>query len=632
MRSLFPSTKAVEAIEEAAYTKADAKKDYTRWNVANTAYHNGASIMSDAEFDRLTKKLKPFYPDIEKQVGAAPKVKHASARKVRHETPMSSLDKAYAKDLTNRVKAKIGSASEAIVSEKVDGFSLQYRCNAKGVKQLVTRGKDGVGVDVSHLIEPLTKYKLLGRIANGEVIRFELVMPRGSLKDMEDEGDPEVERNAIASIVNSSAPNLKVLKRAMAIALSYMVPALAPERAFKKLKSAGWHVPVHQKFSIADLTEKKLTAIYNSWSSKSRYAIDGIVVAANVAEEPKLSNPKRAFAFKVNTAGIKTEVVSVDWQVSRYGQLKPVAIIKPVKIDGVTVTKATAHNAKYVKVNKLGPGAEVEIIRSGGVIPYIVEVTRKAAMASFPKAKTYQWDANKVNITTLQEDHASESNAKQLQIFFNKIGVTGFGPAIATLVAEKSIPEVISMDYDDWLDRGAGNSAAQKIPDGIRKALQSAAIPKLMAYSGVFGQGFGESSARDLWDVMTNQKPKNVRELRAELASLAGWSDTSAADVAGRWKAWVNWFNSLPVKPAKKTKKATVKGPLTGAVIVFTKVRDKEMERAIEAKGGTIAGSVTKATTHVIYADGETSTKMDKAKASGVKLVPYSKARAKLNL
>jgi DNA ligase (NAD+) len=628
MRALFPSPE-YEAVEEAAYTRADAKRDYIRWTVANTAYHNGASIMSDAEFDRLTKKLKPFYPDIDTRVGAAPKVKHSSARKVKHKTPMSSLDKAYAKDLVNRVKAKIGTATEAIVSEKVDGYSLQYRCDAKGVRQLITRGKDGVGVDVSHLIPSLTKYKLLGKISSGEVIRFELVMPRGSLKDMDD-GDPEIERNAIASIVNSSTPNLKVLKRARAVGLSFMEPSYSPERAFKRLKTAGWHVPVYQKFSTRDLTDKKLTAIYNSWSSKSLYAIDGVVVSANVAEAPALSNPKRSFAFKVNAAGVKTEVVEIKWEPSRYGWLKPVAIIKPIKLDGVTVNKATAHNARYVRINKLGPGAEIEIIRSGGVIPYIVEVKRKAARASLPKNGTYQWDENRVNISTLEESHKQESHAKQLQIFFNKLGVTGFGPAVASLVSDKSIHDVIKMDYDAWLDRGAGNSASQKIPDGITSALRSASVPKLMAYSGVFGQGFGESSARDLWDVMTTQKPKNVKALKAELSALAGWSETSALDVASRWKTWVAWFNDLPVKPAKAKK--AVKGPLTGAVIVFTKVRDADMAKAIEAKGGVIGGSVTKATTHLIHLDDATSVKLQKAKDSGVTLVPYSKARAKLKL
>jgi DNA ligase (NAD+) len=637
MRALFDSTQldntetAVPAEETAAYTKAQAAEDYKKWKKANRAYHNGAAIMPDATFDRLTKKLLPFYPGLDKQVGAVPDTKapHATARKVHLEIPMAGLDKCYAEDLSRVLKRWTGSP-RFIISEKVDGYSLQYRCDNKGNKSLFTRGKKGVAQDVSHLVKPMIAAGLLGGIERGQTIRFELVMPRGSLKGG-DETDPEVERNAIASIVNARTPNLNVLKKAYAVALAYLEPHFPPSRAFKKLKQQGWKVPKWQEATIKELTDKKLTTLYESWKERSRYEIDGIVIAEDVAEKPTLSNPKKSFAYKVNKAGQKTEVTNVVWEVSRYGTLKPVVEIRPVMIDGVKVTRATAHNAKYVVDNKLGPGAEIEIIRSGGVIPYIVEVHRKAAKAALPKAGTYEWDATKVNINSIDEDHEEAANAKQITTFFSKIGVVGFGPALGKLVGHLDIHAVIALDSDDWDELGAGPSNASKMPGAIADAIRNTNIPTLMAYSGVFGAGFGESSAKDLWELVSKNRPKDKKELRKKLSALKGWSATSGKDVAKNWKRWAKWFNRLPVKPQKKAVKVS-KGPLTGSVFVFTQVRDKQMEADITNAGGTIAGSVTKATTHVIYADGETSVKRTKAEGMGITTIPYSKARKRLKL
>lgn len=615
---------AVE-VELAGYTKADAAVDYKKWVAANNAYHNGTSIMPDAQFDRLTSKLLPFYPKLDKRVGAAPMAKHASARKVRLLYPMASLDKAYEKELPKLIASKLNPATQAVISEKVDGLSLEYNKNDKGQTSLFTRGKEGVGQDVSHLIPHIHG---LGIIANGESIRFELVLPNTvSLKNEES----DIHRNAISGIVNSRTVNTNLLAKAYPVALGYLHPPLAPSRAFKKLKAKGWRVPRNQVYMTKELTSKLLTTLYKSWRSRAKYAIDGLVVLADVAEAPKITNPKRGFAFKVNDDGQSTMVVSVQWQVSRYGQMKPVVNVKPVMVDGVKVSKATGHNAKYVVDNKIGPGAIVEIIRSGGVIPYIVGVEQKAAKGSLPKAGTYEWDETHVNILSTDEAHDETMRARQLQTFFSKIGVLGFGPKVAELIADLKIADIARLSEDAWLNKGAGNAVAAKMPGAIKSALKSTTIPKLMAYSGVFGQGFGDTSAQDLWNV-SQLKPATRKELAGLLAKLNGWSTDSAKDVAANWPSWVKWFNALPYKPSTKVAKVNTNGPLKGKVISFTGIRDKNLEADIVSAGGTVGSGVTKSTTHLIVKDGFESDKTRKAKAQGVKIIPYSLARAKLKI
>lgn len=627
------------SIEEAAapYTRTDAKRDITKWRVANTAYHNGAAIMPDAMFDKLTRKLAPFFPEVN-DAGAAPKAQAPSARKVRLEVPMNSLDKVFAgrDELTRAIKRYIGGSMESIVAEKVDGYSLQLRCDKNGQRKLYTRGnsKTGIGQDVSHLLPHFDKHGTLGRIAAGETIRFELVIPRGSSKTLDK--DSALKRNAVASIVNSKVPDAKIIARSWAIALTYMEPALAPSRGYKKLKQMGWRIPRWQSVKPALLTEKYLTSLATLWVERARYECDGLVVFANVAEKPSMTNPKHAFAYKVDDAGLQTTVRAVRWQVSRYGRMTPVCDIDTVNIDGVKVNKATAHNAAFVKTHKLGPGAVVEVIRSGGVIPKIIGVVSGSAKASFPKAGTYEWDENKTHISTLHEDHTSDANARQHVEFFGTRGlnVNGFGPSVAALVANRTIHQVINMTSLDWTRAGGGPAVAREMPGKIKAALQQAKVQTIMSKSGVFGSGFGDSSSRDLVEVMQGpNKPTTKGALANELESLVGWSGESAADVAGRWKSWVKWFNALPYKPSAKAAKAAVKtGPLVGAVIVFTQVRDAKLQADIEKSGGTIGAAVTKATTHVIYADGETSVKRTKAEQNKIPTIPYSKARAKLKL
>lgn len=606
---------------ETAITKTEATKLYKTWLEANSAYHNGKAIMSDVEFDRLTKKLKPFYPDIEKVVGAEPKAKHASARKVRLEVPMASLDKAYAPDLANRIASHIGSASNVVISEKVDGASLQFRTKG-GVTKIYTRGKNGIGQDVSHLLPYIER---VGKLTNKETVRAEFVLPRSAKLEEDD-----IARNAVSGVINARTPSQRILKQAYPVALSIMDPPTKPSQAFAKLKKQGWRVPRYKVVSKSALTAKYLTGIYEAWQASAKYEIDGLVISADVAEKPSVSNPKRSFAFKVNAKGQVTEVLSVTWQASRYGQLKPVVNIKPVNVDGVKVSKATGHNAKYIVDNKIGPGAKVEIIRSGGVIPYIASVVKKAVKADLPKSSTYAWDATKVNIK-LVGGVQSDVNARHLQNFFTKIGVLGFGPAVAKLVDDLHVHEVAGLDSDAWLEAGAGVAVSNKIPAAIKSALQSTTVPKLMAASGVFGQGFGETRAADLWRIMSAKtKPATPKALAKALAETRGWSVDTAKTVASDWKLWASWFNALPYKP--QNNKKAVKGPLSGRVFLYTGVRDVQLSIDIEKAGGVVSNNMNKTVTDLIYKEGVESIKTQKAKAEGIRLIPYSQARLKLKL
>jgi DNA ligase (NAD+) len=102
--------------------------------------------------------------------------------------------------------------------------------------------------------------------------------------------------------------------------------------------------------------------------------MDGIVISTVDYVNENVYYPDRKVAFKVNSEGVPTKVIGVEWNVSMLGSIIPVVLIEPVEIDGTTVGRASAYNAKYILENKIKIGTTVYIIKSGEIIPKIIKV------------------------------------------------------------------------------------------------------------------------------------------------------------------------------------------------------------------------------------------------------------------
>ena len=134
-------------------------------------------------------------------------------------------------------------------------------------------------------------------------------------------------------------------------------------------------------------------------------------------------NPDYAFAFKDILEDQKaiSEIVDVEWTVSKDGYINPVVIINPVEVGGVEISRITAYNAKYVVDNKIGIGAKIEIIRSGDVIPKILNVLKPANKTSLPDGE-WDWNESKVDIIT-KNLNCKEVEIKNIHYFFSTLEV-----------------------------------------------------------------------------------------------------------------------------------------------------------------------------------------------------------------
>lgn len=601
-------------------TKAEAVKWYKTWQAANTSYHNGDAIMLDADFDALTDALEPFYPQVRSVIGA--KITNSSARKVTLPNAMGSLDKVnVSRPESLRLLANITKGrSRIVVEEKVDGGSLQYVSDAKGGRKLFTRGDGRVGQDVSHLIPMLQ----LGEIEPNMAIRVEIVLPYKTHKKLISAGDGKAPRNLVSGLINSSKNiNAKVAKSAICVAFSIYKPEMSPLQQLATLKRLGWHVPRHKAIDAAKATPAMLTKLLKEWRTTARYEMDGLVVLQNKYEKATPgTNPKYSIAFKVDEPPTEAKVLRVEWVPSQYGALKPVVHIEPKQIGGVTVSKATGHDARNILSKKIGPGAVVQVIRSGDVIPKIVGVKTPAAKASMPPKGTYEWDG--ANIVSNSDEHDEDITKAQVLAFFSAIGVLGFGDAVAALVAHMPIPQIAGLSTAQWRKLGAGQADSAKLPVAIKAALEGTTVPRLMAASSVFGRGFGLTKANAMWSELRGKVPNTKSKLAETIANIPGFSQKSAAGIAANWRTWVEFYNDLPYKP-KATK---TKASLAGKVYVFSEYRDRDLENFITSNGGTVSNSVSSKTTALFTYPSAKTTKANAARKLDVPIVDPSKARS----
>jgi DNA ligase (NAD+) len=146
----------------------------------------------------------------------------------------------------------------------------------------------------------------------------------------------------------------------------------------------------------------------------SPYEIDGIIVQADIKYTRNTSgNPDYAFAFKILSEVAETTVINVEWNISKWGALKPRVEIEPVELAGVLITYATGFNAKFIKDNEIGPGSRILITRSGDVIPYILKILTRTE-ADMPTIE-YVWNETGVDIISENPD---EMCIKRMLSFF----------------------------------------------------------------------------------------------------------------------------------------------------------------------------------------------------------------------
>lgn len=597
-------------------------------------YNTDKPLVPDSVYDILVEVLEKRDPKNKylQKVGSTP----ISKAKVSLPYPMASLDK-IKPDTNTLDKWKKDYPGPYVLSDKLDGVSgLLYKKDNQF--KLYTRGDAMSGQDITHLIPYVLKDKLKSdKIPNNSAIRGELIISKKNFEKIKDKFANA--RNTVSGLVNSKNYSIEVAKLTEFIGYAVIHPKMKATEQMNKLEN-DWSFPTVTYRTEKNITNDMLSDYLKKRRKESIYEIDGIVVIdSSKVYDTKDTNPEYGFAFKMALEDqmAQTKVLDVEWNVTMHGYLKPTVKIEPVNLSGVTIKNATAFNAKYVVDNILGPGAVIKIIRSGDVIPHILEVI-KPATSKTPKLPDIPYKWNKSGIDLIVQDihgvSKDEISIKQITHFFKVLGVKHISEGIVTKLVEhgyNTIPKVIKADFDKLKEiDGIGIKLLSKIYDNIRIAFETTNLETIMAASNMLGRGMGVKRMGAITKAYPNimNEKWTKKELKDKILELEGFDEITASQIAENFNEFKKFFAELEkidkisvsqLRLPKKTAKA--KGTLfKDKKVVFTGFRNKDWEKFIEDNGGQITGTVSKNTSLLVHATGEeTSSKYKKAKELGVK-------------
>ncbi len=552
------------------------------------AYHEGAPLVSDEEYDLLKEQH-------ELQYGRRAKIGAPAARACALPYHMGSMNKPDAAGLARFVDSK-----RKLVLSKLDGISA-LAVLTKGAIKLYTRGDGTRGTDISHLV-PLVNF---GPTAGWVAVRGELVMSRAAFAAHFP--DATNARNLVAGFVNAREPNLAVAPHVDFVVYEVLEPRARFSKGLRDMRALGFQVAEPQSHVNRPDQLPGALALHKE---QCRYQIDGIVLVSDGKKHALNAegNPSFAVAYKGVAAKFLTEVECVEWEVSRHGLLKPTAVFAAVEMPDCTVRRATAHNARFVERNGIGPGARIFVQRSGDTIPCIHSVERRAE-PQMPD--DFVW--NEARVEALQPSATDKQKAKRLHFFFSTVGVKGLGlKNVEKMVEHKydSIELIRGMGPADYEAAHASASVNGKpMAVAIEDALMHVKIDALMVASGCFGPGFGKAKIRAIVYGGFDMEDNPIEYI----ASLPGLSREAARlFLVGfeSFKRFVDEHNFWHVVSA-----FDVENRVVTYKVVFSGFRDAQLQSEIEADQGEVVNTVSSDVRFVFASDPtSTASKLQKAR------------------
>ncbi len=353
----------------------------------------------DALFARLSELEEAFdldHPDSPtRSVGGEP---IDSFETVEHVAPMLSIDQSGevedVREFDKRVRRELTDEDIAYVCEpKFDGVSMEFVYEAGRLVRAVTRGDGREGDDVTKNARTIgsVPQRLHGDYPDLLVVRGEVYMPKDAFQAHNRERIERGEepfanpRNATAGTIRQLDPSV-VADRPLQVFFFDVLDASELEDSHREelARFPEYGLRVNDRVDVVDNIEAAIE--YRDRLLDARddlsYEIDGVVIKVDDREaREQLGQTARhdrwAFAYKFPARAEVTTIADVAVQIGRTGRVTPVALLDPVDVGGVTVSRASLHNPEEIAEKNVGIGDTVRVQRAGDVIPYVEEVVKK---------------------------------------------------------------------------------------------------------------------------------------------------------------------------------------------------------------------------------------------------------------
>lgn len=586
---------------------------------ANDAYRKGEPLIEDDTYDQVYyAELQKRAPDHSFLKSVEPEVE--KGKKVRHSAAMLSTDKAYTQEETNAFIKRVVKAADEMgvnkasirfrITPKLDGMAARY---LDGV--MATRGNGLVGNDITRNLKRGLKAIGGENSGVGEIVIVESYFN----ENLSDKFSHP--RNFVTGLIGADT--------------------LSDEAVEAFQDKVIQFVPYTQLEAVTcdcDELSERVEALCRKVEEECIYPVDGSVIDVvniELREVMGATNHHNNWQLAKKTKGetAVSIVGGITWQTGRTGRITPVINIKTINLSGADISNVTGHNAGNIINLNVGVGAEIEIVRSGEVIPKLLGVTKIGADAVIPNACPSCND-----LAVMEKDFlvcqghscAAQVEARLLH-FFNILGnVDLFGPRTISVLVENGICELqaiynLSAEQLESMGFGAKQST-NLIEQLVRSRSESVEDWRLLAAFGIHHLGRGDSrkllAVFDLGEIHT---------LTVEqIISIPGFGEITANSIKQSFeKRWdsISEIIALGFNLQSDEKQVTEESVITGKNIVFTGSMESsrdEMKENARRLGANVQSAVNKKTDILVTGAKVGAKKIDKARDIGTQI--YSEA------
>jgi len=685
----------VSAREERADPAARIRALRAQVRHHNFRYHVlDAPEISDAEFDRLFRELETLegeHPELDDPDSPTHKVGGSwtpedfiaeSLPPVAHRVPMLSLENAMDLDefgewLDRVHKGLPGDEAPLSVEYKMDGVAVELVYEHGILVEGSTRGDGVTGEEITANLRTIRSLppRLSGRRVPVRLeLRGEVYMALADFAAMNaarsaEEGLFANPRNATAGTLRQLDPRiaasrpLDIVVYGVGDTEGLGIDLESQERLFAELPRWGFPPP---PFHRIVRTREEVAEIYRTVEAardELPFEIDGLVIKVEGGERrrrlgERARSPRWAVALKFPPRQATTRLEGVEWQVGRTGALTPVAILAPVPVSGVTVSRATLHNPREIARKGIRIGDEVLIQRAGDVIPEVVKAveTRRTGREKpvpvperCPSCDEPIWYPEEEIVPYCQNIHCPAQVRGRLLHFASRraLDIDGLGEKLVDQLVDRGLVRRPSDLYRLRAEELAalermGEKSAENLVAAI-EASRDRPVARLVNALGI--RHVGETIAKllvrrypDLDELAraTAEELDSIEGIGPEIAGTVAdffSRDENRAELAALERAGLRWREER--SPAGAAGREDGEGPaplagksvvLTGALPTLTRDEAKEL---IESAGGKVTGSVSKKTDFVV-AGADAGSKLAKAESLGVEVIDEAELRRRL--
>jgi DNA ligase (NAD+) len=631
--------------------------------------------ISDEAYDRLYDELKALedeHPDLitpdspTQRVGAPVSERF---QKVEHLTPMGSLEKVtddeslfkWADDVRRRLDSDEPVAY--VIEPKIDGLAVSLTYENGLLTRGATRGDGIQGEDVTVNLKTIKAIPL--RIRGDDAppvaeVRGEVYLPLSGFREL-NERIAELGQKLAPNPRNAAAGSLRQKDSSITASrpLSIWVYGLGAHEGLQLsshweelewLREHGFRTnPFAERVESIEEVAKRC----RDWERRRTeldYEIDGIVIKVDSLEQQAIlgalhSRPRWARAFKWAPMTAQTKLLKIAIRVGRTGALNPWAMLEPVQVGGVTVSKATLHNEEDINRKDIREGDLVIVQRAGDVIPQIVGPAGPHSKGTKPFRMPEKCPLCGAKIVKPEGEamHRCPNRAcpsRGLETLINWVqgpaDIDGVGEQLMRrlwqLELVRSLPDLYRLEKEQLLElEGFQEKSASSAIEAIERSKRTPFSRVLLGLNiPDVGWVTAQNLARHFGSIerIAEAAPEDIQEVEGigseRAQAIAEWfSDTENLRLVGE-------LRDVGLRLEAGPEERPVEGPLTGSTYVITGTLEgfsrDEARKALEARGAKVADSVSKKTTGVIAGESPGS-KLAKAQKAGVPILDEAALR-----